>query len=383
MRNNGINFKSPKYMIPALVFLPTVFLGYQVIGMFDFEKPVEKAVETVGINTDIPDAQLDGGIKSKYQNMIEDYGKVMDHVAVKNLNEEIKKDMSSESLYSDEELRVLDSLERVKSDNIKMLEELRKQTVEKSAENNVASSEVSGMTADQEALAQQLDKLQKIASGEYKSPEQIAQEKAEAELKAIKEAEAERLRKEREEAEAPRKVEKATSGNEDYFNTVGKSEENSQLIKAIVDERLKVKDGSRIRLRLLDDIMIEGNVVPKGSYLYALVGGFSAQRVKATVNSILVGNKHIKVSLKVYDNDALEGFYVPESAFRDLAKEAASQSMGQSINVNSNGDQSVESFAMQTLQNVYQSASSAISNNIKKNKAKIKYNTFVYLINEN
>jgi hypothetical protein len=38
-------------------------------------------------------------------------------------------------------------------------------------------------------------------------------------------------------------------------------------------------------------------------------------------------------------------------------------------------------LALQALQNMYQSASSAISGNIRKNRAKIKYNTIVYLIN--
>ena len=40
-----------------------------------------------------------------------------------------------------------------------------------------------------------------------------------------------------------------------------------------------------------------------------------------------------------------------------------------------------EAIALQALQNMYNSATSAISSNIRKNKAKIKYNTIVYLIN--
>ena len=40
-----------------------------------------------------------------------------------------------------------------------------------------------------------------------------------------------------------------------------------------------------------------------------------------------------------------------------------------------------EAVALQALQNMYNSATSALSSNIRKNKAKIKYNTIVYLIN--
>ena len=40
-----------------------------------------------------------------------------------------------------------------------------------------------------------------------------------------------------------------------------------------------------------------------------------------------------------------------------------------------------EAIALQALQNMYNSATSALSSNIRKTKAKIKYNTIVYLIN--
>lgn len=179
------------------------------------------------------------------------------------------------------------------------------------------------------------------------------------------------------------KVEKVST---DYFNTIHKDKDSSSdnLIKAMVDQATKVVDGSRIRLRLMDDVTIEGTVVPKGTYFYAIVSGFGSQRVKAEVSSILFKSKHLKVSLSIYDTDGIEGLYVPESAFRDLQKEASSQALSQNFNMqNSSGEQNAESMMYQTLQNIYQSASSAISNNIKKNQAKLKYNTSVYLINNN
>lgn len=150
----------------------------------------------------------------------------------------------------------------------------------------------------------------------------------------------------------------------------------------MVDETLKLYDGSRLRLRLLDDIILDGNVIKSGSYLYATVTGFGAQRIRCKVNSIFVNDIHIKVSLNVFDVDAIEGIYVPQSKFRDLAKAAAS-AMGQSVSFNqTTGEQNLESLAFQTLQSVYQSATSAVANNIKKNKAKVKYSTIVYLIND-
>ena len=44
----------------------------------------------------------------------------------------------------------------------------------------------------------------------------------------------------------------------DYFNTLAKNEQEPKLIKAIIDENVKATDGSRVRLRLLDDVEIIG-----------------------------------------------------------------------------------------------------------------------------
>lgn len=376
---NKINFKQPKYMIPALAFLPVVFIGYQVISMFDFEVADEnKTVQTEGINIEMPEVSIDKDLKSKYQNMMDDMGKVKDHVAVQNLDDEKTNDEQVESsLYTEKDLMVLDSLERVKQKNLEDLKKMNEELNKATTEPEKTTPETPKNETDE--LIKQLEQLQKIASGEYKSPEQIAKEEAK------KKEQEEQKRKAEEEAikNAPKEVVKAAGDNESYFNTVGKENDDTPLIKAMVDETLKLYDGSRLRLRLLDDIMLDGNIIKSGTYLYATVTGFGAQRVRCKVNSIFVNNVHIKVSLVIYDVDAIEGIYVPESQFRDLAKEAAASAMGQSVNFNqTTGEQNLESLAFQTLQNVYQSASSAVSRNIKKNKAKVKYSTTVYLINE-
>ncbi|MGG6496694.1 UNVERIFIED_CONTAM: conjugative transposon protein TraM, partial [Bacteroidetes bacterium 56_B9] len=89
----------------------------------------------------------------------------------------------------------------------------------------------------------------------------------------------------------------------------------------ILDETLKVTDGSRVRIRLLDDIMINDALLTKGTYLYGNVSGFKAQRVHINISSIMVDGRQMKVDLSVYDNDGQEGFFVPSSAFRDLSKD--------------------------------------------------------------
>lgn len=145
---------------------------------------------------------------------------------------------------------------------------------------------------------------------------------------------------------------------------------------------MKVTSGSRIRIRLLDDIMIDNVILTKGTYIYGNVAGFKEQRVNINVSSIMVNGKQMKVNLSVFDNDGQEGFFVPASAFRDLTKQVGGQLGSQNIQISSQTE-GIEQFAFGALQDAYRSTTQAISKNIKENKAKLKYNTQVFLVNNN
>ena len=196
-----------------------------------------------------------------------------------------------------------------------------------------------------------------------------------------------RVRQAEKERNRPKLVIKSGDTNAEKFHTVTSPDDvaEAKLIRAMIDQTTKAKEGTRLRFKLLDDITVSNTKLKKGTYLYGTVTGFGQQRVKATITSILVGDKFINVKLSVFDNDGMEGFYVPESSFREFVKDASSSAVQQNINFQSEDGYgsgiSGEALALQALQNVYNSASSAISSNIRKNKAKIKYNTIVYLIN--
>ena len=70
----------------------------------------------------------------------------------------------------------------------------------------------------------------------------------------------------------------------------------------------------------------------------------------------------------------------PSSAFRDLSKDVGAQIGSQTIQMNSQSE-GVEQLALGALQDAYRSTTQALSKNIKKNKAKLKYNTQVFLVN--
>lgn len=179
-------------------------------------------------------------------------------------------------------------------------------------------------------------------------------------------------------------VVKKVKTTSDYFNTLSRDIREPKLIQAIIDENIKAVDGSRVRLRLLDDVEIDEHIVKRGSYLYATMNGFSSGRVKGSINSILIDDELIKVSLSLYDTDGLEGLYVPNSQFRETGKDVASGAVtgNMSMNTASSGN-SLTQWGMQAMQNAYQKTSNAIGKAIKKNKVKLKYGTFVYLVNGN
>jgi conjugative transposon TraM protein len=248
-----------------------------------------------------------------------------------------------------------------------------------------ASASRGGRQSDMEDYARELEEIQqrslerqKVLERTFGGADEEKERKAEEERK--------RLAEERKKKEVkPELVMKAEDKNAGMFNTINDQQEaDAPLIKAMIDKTTKAHEGTRLRFKLLDDVIIKDVRLKKGTYLYGIVTGFGQQRVMASISSILVGDKFIKVSLSVFDNDGMEGFYVPESAFRDMMKDAGAQAMQSNISFDGGygGGLSGEAVALQALQNMYQSASTAISGNIRKNKARIKYNTIVYLINK-
>lgn len=156
----------------------------------------------------------------------------------------------------------------------------------------------------------------------------------------------------------------------------------ASLITAIIDENVKAVEGSRVRLRLLDDVEIGDLTVKKGTYLYATMSGFGQQRVKGTIQSIFYDEEIIKVSLSIYDTDGLEGLYVPESEFRSTAKDIGSSAMsgGQMLDQTNTSGTGIRGWASQAAQNASQKVMSAFGKIIKTNRVKLKYGTKVYLV---
>ena len=395
-----INWKQPKYLLPAIIYFPLLFVGYFVIDLFHTEKaeiPDESLHTTEYLNPKLPEAQMRGdGIGNKYESMLKSYGRIDDYSAMENIerNEDDTKE-AYDSKYSDEELQQLESSESER------LAELQRQ-LQASAEKGERIGEGQGLS-EEERIARShqreqdaIDEMNRALAmarlqGQQATQQSVPQEATEpVETKdnpaktegsvSVNERSVKALSEEDEAQEVVKKV-KVTS---DYFNTLRENDPEPNLIKAIVDEDVKAVDGSRVRLRLLDDIEINEVIVPKGTYIYAIMNGFGSQRVKGNVKSILVNDELIKVNLSLYDTDGLEGLYVPGSSFRETTKDVASGAMSNTSSLTSsstNTGNPLIQWGNQAITNAVQKTSNSISKAIRKNSAKIKYGTFVYLIN--
>lgn len=411
MNLRQINWKQPKYMLPAIIYIPLLATGYFVIDIFHTETAeVPSELETTEyLNAELPKAQLKGdAIVSKRDAMERSFGQISDFSAVEGIEQDDDKPQTEDydSKYSDEDLAFLDADAAQRTAELEAsLQERLRQSAEKgkaigdgeppsySEDDRLARHEASqaqALAELEEALAKArlagTQKADGAVNDIIRGEENLANRDTMYTGKVVSgtvEVNGKAVTAPSENEEAGQMVKKVRTSSS-YFNTIADVDAEPNLIKAIIDEDIKAVDGSRVRLRLLDDVEINETVVKKGTYIYAIMSGFGGQRVKGTIKSLLVDDRIVKVNLSLYDTDGLEGLYVPQSSFRETTKDVASSSMGGSMSINDGGTgNSFSQWGIQAVQQAYSKTSNAISKAIRKNKAKLKYGTFVYLVNGN
>ena len=123
-----INWRQPKYMLPAIAYLPLLFIGYFVCQFFDIERPeTSDGMETTEyLNSKIPDANVKNNIGDKRSNVSDAFGYISDASAVQNSGEDadslLKRKEAFTSTYTQAQL---DSIARADAQR-QELEELRK-----------------------------------------------------------------------------------------------------------------------------------------------------------------------------------------------------------------------------------------------------------------
>jgi len=98
--------------------------------------------------------------------------------------------------------------------------------------------------------------------------------------------------------------------------------EKQNAIEAIVHENQVLVSGAVIKLRLLNDITINGTHIPKDNFVFGTIS-LNGERLEIEIHSIRYNNSLFPVNMEVYDMDGLPGIYIPGAITRDVAKQSA------------------------------------------------------------
>ena len=393
-----IDLRQGKYWFPLVLFVPLVAIAYFSCEMFKGSTE-QTGMVTDSINTMMPEPTGDG-LRGKFSAMEDNLLRGDGYTAISALGEEDQGDSQDENVYSENEMDRIDKEKADRKREEEQMAALQQQLRESRMHINQYDERYTGHSSngsqqrEMEQFEEQMRQIQErsrkmardITGDDYPSRNgQQVQPNLNGQIAGYDIYGNPIMANQQPKKDTIAVVAKADDTHAESFNTIADDEKlDDPLIKAMIDKTTKAHEGTRLRFKLLDDVVVMGVKLKKGTYLYGTVTGFGQQRVMADITSILVKDKFLKIHLSVYDLDGMRGFYVPESAFRDMMKNAGSAAMQSNISFDSNGGSgiSAQALALQALQNAYQSTSSAISQAIKKNKAKIKYNTIVYLINE-
>ena len=393
MNIKKINFKQKKYVLPLLA-LPFLLLFVYVGAQFTKEAPSEKdqpkelslslgeTQDSIMTKNDAYDAFFK---KDDNRTMLEGLDKEEDSLynyddqlslaqkrkidslkAVSSRQNQYREKGNPSSYYNPNSSQREDKDYQRSSEIIRMLNDKSYGKQENGYDSESSKTLLKNEPQDPvKYLKQQMlvmDSLEKARDPEYQS--KLA---AEQRLKASKEKMDEFLNS---------TFNVSKSGINKDFNAFYKEKENS-FIKAVIDENNKGFLGSRIRFRLLEDIFVSNRKISKGSILYGQISGFSMQRVDLTIVSVFTKGEIFPVNLSIYDVDGKKGLYVPQSVFRDMIREMGSNSVqGTQMDMGGQG------FFTSLGSKLFTSTSKSIANLIKTNKAKLKYNSYVFLIDE-
>lgn len=395
-----IDWKSPRYLYPAIAFIPIVFIAYNAAQFMNRKN--EENIPQAELSTDL--GKVEDDIMSKNQAYDAFFEGTDGRTKMEALEDEIDDDlMSYGDTYTDAEKRAIDSMEY----EMKKLEEMSVKFGNKLNENEKKNyytpPKEEPSTADDMDKTIEFIKLlngggenqQQAQNNQYKEEEEkeidplVSIRKQMLFMDSLERARDPELRQEQRALERMMKQKelrenflnktvrvKKINGTNAQFNTVS-NEEETNLIKAVIDENVKGYLGSRIRIRVLEEMKMGRRVVPKGTILYANISGFGEQRVFLSVVSIFYQGQITPINLSIYDVDGMKGLYIPRSKFREMVK-----TLGETSVQGNNMDNANESFYSSLISKAFTSTSTMIANLIRQNKVKLKYNSFIYLIDE-
>lgn len=418
-----INFKQPKYVLP-LIILPFLVLFFFIFGgsakgSSDTAAAASDSLQKGGvgeINPNLPGASnqvADGAIKDKFEALQEAYKDQRDFSAL-NVPGAASDGGSAgdfSSAYTNEDLqammarRQLDSLSRSLDQNKATLDNNMQQVMRGGRSSRSRTHSPSAYPDPYgQASAEEVYRRLQMAQAQYPSmAEQGARSEGRDELSVFREQM--RIMDSMQKASMGQAIGSSTAPNspsarkkafdpaaDSFFIPlpvvpVGRSSQGFNTVKrfsaeegirAVIDQGGKVGAGSRVRIKLLQDILVGEELIPKGSLIYGMVTGFQIQRVNISISQIMQEGVPLPVKLDVFDSDGYLGLYVPGSNFREFSKEIGTQGTNGLSSVNTPGNLSTS-----LLSQVFTTTSATVNRMIRTEKATLKTNYIIYLKEKN
>ena len=125
-------------------------------------------------------------------------------------------------------------------------------------------------------------------------------------------------------------------------------------IPAVIHKAQDVTEGSKVFLRLDQEITLDGTVIRKGHIIYAKAS-LNKERLLLKVDGIQYGFTQFPVSLVAYGTDGLKGIYMPGVIGRETSKRSGSsflQRLGITLYNNSIESQ-IANVGIQTTKNIF------------------------------
>lgn len=156
-------------------------------------------------------------------------------------------------------------------------------------------------------------------------------------------------------------------------------EKDQNAIEAVVHETQVLTAGAIVKLRLVNDIYISGQLIPKNTFVFG-TASINGERLMIEVGSLRYGKSLYPVKLGVYDLDGLDGIHIPGAIGRDVAKNSTDE-MLRGISMGSN---SIDpSLGVQAMGAGIEAAKSLISKKVKLVKVTVKAGYHVLLKDAN
>lgn len=308
-------------MILPLLILPFITMAFWALGGGQASATTAVAEPQKGFNTELPQAQFDTNEKQDKFSIYEASAKKSD---------QISDDACSSLAFSESFGNDIDPNEEKINEKLSQINaELNKQTnspTEYSPSRTVKPNNSGNMTADVRRLENLMENIQ---TGDGEDEEM-------ASLNAV----LEKILDIQHPVRTREKINKKTTAShngafavhvanrnesQESFFSLSSQFNNSyahnpgNAIQATIHQDQDIVSGSVVKLRLLDSIVVNGNMIPKNEFVYG-IASVDDERLKISLATLRYRNSILPVSLSAYDLDGLEGLYIPGAITRDASK---------------------------------------------------------------